>query len=66
LVQLLHACDAALHPPQDIGVVGLSAYGVTEMHFPAIVDKAAKASSMKGNPIVLTPEELTEILRASV
>jgi len=27
-----------------------------------LVEKAAKASSMKANPIVLTPEELTGII----
>ncbi len=40
----------------------LRTYGVTEEHFAGLVDKAAKASSMKANPIVLTPEELTEII----
>jgi alcohol dehydrogenase class IV len=39
----------------------LGAYGVTEAHWPAIAAKAEHASSMKGNPIVLTPEELNEI-----
>ena len=39
----------------------LRAWGVTEADLPVLVDKASKANSMKGNPIVLTPEELTEI-----
>jgi alcohol dehydrogenase class IV len=43
-------------------VPGLSAYGVTEADFPVIVEKAAAASSMKGNPVVLSAEELREIL----
>jgi alcohol dehydrogenase class IV len=30
--------------------------------FGTLVEKAAKASSMKANPIVLTSEELTEII----
>jgi alcohol dehydrogenase class IV len=38
-------------------------YGIREEHFPDLVAKAAKASSMKANPIELTPAELTEILR---
>jgi len=29
---------------------------------PVLAEKAAQASSMKGNPIALTPEELHEIL----
>lgn len=49
-----------------IRVPGLSAYGVKEEHFPAIVAKSAKSSSMKGNPIELTAEELTAILKASL
>lgn len=40
----------------------LRAYGVEEQHIPELVAKAAKASSMKGNPIPLTTAELTEIV----
>lgn len=40
----------------------LSAYGIVASDFPTIVEKSASASSMKGNPITLTSEELTEIL----
>ncbi|MEN6523250.1 MAG: iron-containing alcohol dehydrogenase [Anaerolineaceae bacterium] len=40
----------------------LSAYGITKNDFPAIVEKAKQASSMKGNPITLTQDELTRIL----
>src|SRR3954469_13394047 len=40
----------------------LRAYGVEEKHIPDLVAKAAKASSMKANPIELTGEELTEIV----
>jgi alcohol dehydrogenase class IV len=43
-------------------VPGLRAYGVTEAHFPSIVENAVAASSMKGNPVVLKMEELREIL----
>ena len=39
----------------------LRTYGVRAEHIPDLVDKAAHASSMKGNPIVLTTDELTEI-----
>jgi alcohol dehydrogenase class IV len=48
-------CRALKIPP-------LSSYGVTKADFPVLVEKAAVASSMKGNPIVLTPDELREIL----
>lgn len=40
----------------------LSAYGLRPEHFPEAVSKSAAASSMKGNPIVLTEKELTSIL----
>jgi len=46
----------------DLNVPGLSAYGVTRADFPILAQKAAAASSMKANPIVLTPEELGEVL----
>jgi len=47
---------------RDLRVPGLSAYGVTRADFPILAQKAAAASSMKANPIVLTPEELGEVL----
>lgn len=40
----------------------LRAYGVKPSDFPALVEKAAAASSMKGNPILLSQSELREIL----
>jgi alcohol dehydrogenase class IV len=44
----------------------LRAYGVTEADIPLLVEKAAQASSMKGNPIVLTPEELRQIIERAI
>jgi alcohol dehydrogenase class IV len=44
----------------------LRAYGVADAEIPDLVDKAAHASSMKGNPIVLTPGELRQIVSASL
>jgi alcohol dehydrogenase class IV len=44
----------------------LRAYGVTEADIPDLVEKAAQASSMKGNPIVLTPEELRQIIQRAI
>lgn len=40
----------------------LRSYGVRDSDTPDLVEKAAKTSSMKGNPILLTPEELSEII----
>ncbi len=47
-------------------VPGLAAFGITETDFPILVEKSKRASSMKGNPISLTDEELTEILEDSL
>ena len=44
----------------------LRTYGVTDSDIPLLVEKAAKASSMKANPIVLTGEELREIAARSI
>jgi len=51
---------------QAFRVPGLRAYGVTESDCETLVEKAAKASSMKANPILLTNEELTEALNRSL
>jgi alcohol dehydrogenase class IV len=45
-----------------LNVPSLAAYGVTAADFPALVEKTAVASSTKANPVVLSPEELSEIL----
>jgi alcohol dehydrogenase class IV len=44
----------------------LRAYGIADHDVPTLIAEAAKASSMKGNPLVLTPEELEEILRRAI
>ena len=44
----------------------LSAYGLREEHVADLVAKAANASSMKANPIRLTPGELAETLRLAL
>jgi alcohol dehydrogenase class IV len=41
-------------------------YGITAHHIPDLIAKAAKSSSMKGNPIVLTGSELQEIIERSI
>lgn len=44
----------------------LRAYGVGAQHVPALVGQAAKASSMKANPLPLTGEELRHILNEAI
>lgn len=51
---------------RDLAVPRLRTYGITEKHVPVLIEKAAKASSMKGNPIVLSSDELTEILSSAL
>ncbi len=43
----------------------LSAFGLSTANFPNLVEKAKKASSMKGNPVLLNDEQLMEILEKS-
>jgi alcohol dehydrogenase class IV len=47
---------------QKLEIPPLRTYGVAASDLPVLVEKAAQASSMKGNPIVLTGEELREIV----
>jgi alcohol dehydrogenase class IV len=59
-VRWVRALVAELHIP------GLSAYGLKTEHFPWLVARAVPASSMKANPLPLTPDELTAILAESL
>ncbi|MCP4539301.1 MAG: iron-containing alcohol dehydrogenase [Chloroflexi bacterium] len=43
-------------------VPSLASYDVTRKHFPLLIEKASVSSSMRGNPIKLTPDEMQEIL----
>jgi len=47
-------------------VEGLGSLGLKESDLPAAVAKSKNSSSMKGNPIGLSEEELTNILRMSL
>lgn len=51
---------------EALDIPGLSDFGITEDHFPDLIARSKKASSMKGNPVNLTDEELTEILQKAV
>ena len=52
-------CRALRIPP-------LSVYGVTREHADELVERASAASSMRGNPIALTPDELRGMLIAAL
>jgi alcohol dehydrogenase class IV len=47
---------------QELGIPPLRRFGLAREDVPVLVEKALQASSMKGNPIALSREELTEIL----
>jgi alcohol dehydrogenase class IV len=49
-----------------LGTPGLASMGVRTEDVPLLVAKAKVASSMRGNPIVLTDDELTAIVRESM
>ncbi|MHB8971402.1 MAG: iron-containing alcohol dehydrogenase [Pirellulaceae bacterium] len=47
---------------RDLQIPSLRTHGVMEADFPALIDHAARASSMQGNPLRLETDELAEIL----
>lgn len=51
---------------RDLQIPSLRRYGITPVHSDELVQKAAAASSMKGNPLPLTADELKEILSAAL
>ncbi len=50
---------------RELEIPPLNAYGIGEKDVPILATEASKASSMKGNPLALTPDELTEVLTRS-
>jgi len=62
--------DAAVQWVKDIcyhmKIQPLSVYGLDELQFTKIIEKALQASSMKGNPITLSEVELRNILQRSL
>ena len=61
--------DGAIHAQQlflDLGIPSLGTCGITQSDLPLLVQKASLASSMRGNPIALTLEELHEVLAGSL
>lgn len=51
---------------RGLGVPGLNSYGCRRDHFPVLVENAAKASSMRANPIQLSKAELNEVLERAL
>lgn len=71
---LLGSDDATAEDAKDflagltrrLHIPGLTMHGINECHLEDISTKAAKASSMKGNPVPLSQGELIHILRAAL
>ena len=51
---------------RDLSIPSLRKFGIEPKDFPAICEKAAIASSMKGNPVELKQVELAEILEQAL
>jgi alcohol dehydrogenase class IV len=51
---------------RDLSIPSLRKFGIEQKDFPAICEKAAVASSMKGNPVQLEQVELAEILERAL
>ena len=50
----------------QLAIPRLGTYGIRGRDLQGIVEKAARASSMKANPIALTPAELTAVIEHSL
>jgi alcohol dehydrogenase class IV len=51
---------------EDLGIPSLGAYGIGPGDVPGLVVQARRSSSMRGNPVDLTDEELTGILSSAL
>lgn len=51
---------------KDLAIPGLASYGLVDNGIPDLIQKASVASSMQGNPIKLTMEELEEIVKMAM
>jgi alcohol dehydrogenase class IV len=47
-------------------ISGLAVYGFDQSKFDTLIEKAARSSSMKGNPIQLTQDEMADILERAL
>lgn len=54
--------DGLYELKEKLNIQGLKAFGIKKTEFSVIIEKAKNASSMKANPIILTDQELEEIL----
>ena len=50
----------------DLKIQPLSSFGVRKKDFPAIIEKASRSSSMKGNPVPLNDVDMARILELAL
>jgi alcohol dehydrogenase class IV len=50
----------------DLAIPGLRAYGLGDRETSAIIEAAARASSMRGNPVALNTAELHAVLDSAL
>ena len=50
----------------DLAIPRLWAWGIVPADLPEIADAAARSTSMKGNPVALTREELTAAITSAL
>jgi alcohol dehydrogenase class IV len=58
--------DWAQRLAEDLRIPPLRSWGLSESDFDTVVNNARRASSMKANPVALSPEEFMEILREAL
>jgi alcohol dehydrogenase class IV len=51
---------------EKLNIPNLGEYGVNREHIPELVEKSTRASSMKGNPIQLTVQDMSAILERAI
>lgn len=51
---------------ENLHIPALGTYGMARADFPDIVERSARSSSMKGNPVALTESQMMDILRAAL
>jgi alcohol dehydrogenase class IV len=51
---------------EELEIPSLGNYGIQTGDIPVLIEKARQASSMKGNPIVLTDDEMHQILEKAL
>lgn len=62
----LEAVDFCAALVETLRIPALDTWGVRPTHIPELVEKAAAASSMKGNPVPLSRAELASILESAL